>query len=701
MENENDIENINELNFKIFCVFINLYSFSKIFENKIKQTMQIKEEYFFIDSKGLDDLKKNFFYSELEQFFELHNLSKFKDNLDDKELFDLYQKSKYNNKILKEEEFNKYNRIINENITVKNDEFHFYKDFSLINLKTLDKMRKNNFYFDQNPKADIYIGNQNFIISLSSSELECIFCKDYDCFTDEYIIKYINSDYKNNAIKDITENGLQYYFNINKIDTNNYKPQIIYDSKISGNKIATVNSINSNKKKEIIESLNETIKNCYIEALNDSLKNAKRGENGELDAVGQIMENITETMKNNNNKIFLNDKINLKLEDIKYQTIVFKTILPKDGTIFFQNFDPDKRIGLVNFGNSCYINVVLQCLVNIPELVKFFFLQNKIPINLFQKPLSYALCLLANGLYRPINNNNNIITKYKPEFICNIIYNLNNNFTPTKPNDAKDLLIYIIERLHQELNENDPNQTNYYNIVESNDPLSHFVCYFTSNYNSIISNLFNWMMQVKRTCDNCKGQILNYQTYPYLILDLENTRRLVFEANHDKTIKSNKKIDNYENWVNEYYEEKENIPIDLIDCINFFNSKKVDFNFFCPYCNQFCKQISTNRIYSSPNIFIFILNRGKNNIHSVKMNYPPKLDLSDYIESNVCPKVYELIGVITHLGVSGPGGHFIAFCKSPLNDKWYRYNDDKVNEAEKFNIHNEGIAYILFYRYKK
>ena len=77
------------------------------------------------------------------------------------------------------------------------------------------------------------------------------------------------------------------------------------------------------------------------------------------------------------------------------------------------------------------------------------------------------------------------------------------------------------------------------------------------------------------------------------------------------------------------------------------------------------------------------------------MNYPPKLDLSDYIESNVCPKVYELIGVITHLGVSGPGGHFIAFCKSPINDKWYRYNDDKVNEAEKFNIHNEGIAYIL------
>ena len=83
------------------------------------------------------------------------------------------------------------------------------------------------------------------------------------------------------------------------------------------------------------------------------------------------------------------------------------------------------------------------------------------------------------------------------------------------------------------------------------------------------------------------------------------------------------------------------------------------------------------------------------------MNYPPTLELSEYIELNSCPNTYELIGVITHLGVSGPGGHFIAYCKSPIDEKWYKYNDDKVTEADKFNIYNEGVAYILFYRYKK
>ena len=82
------------------------------------------------------------------------------------------------------------------------------------------------------------------------------------------------------------------------------------------------------------------------------------------------------------------------------------------------------------------------------------------------------------------------------------------------------------------------------------------------------------------------------------------------------------------------------------------------------------------------------------------MNYPPTIDLSKEIESIKCPTYYELIGVITHLGLSGPNGHFLAFCKNPIDGNWYKYNDDKVSPAENHNIHNEGVAYILFYSSK-
>ena len=61
---------------------------------------------------------------------------------------------------------------------------------------------------------------------------------------------------------------------------------------------------------------------------------------------------------------------------------------------------------------------------------------------------------------------------------------------------------------------------------------------------------------------------------------------------------------------------------------------------------------------------------------------------------------YDLYGVITHIGQSGPNAHFIASCKSPVNNKWYRYNDSIVSQID--NIQNDvidfGTPYILFYQ---
>ena len=36
-----------------------------------------------------------------------------------------------------------------------------------------------------------------------------------------------------------------------------------------------------------------------------------------------------------------------------------------------------------------------------------------------------------------------------------------------------------------------------------------------------------------------------------------------------------------------------------------------------------------------------------------------------------------------------------------MDGKWYKYNDETVTEADNFNVHNEGIAYILFYNMVK
>jgi len=85
---------------------------------------------------------------------------------------------------------------------------------------------------------------------------------------------------------------------------------------------------------------------------------------------------------------------------------------------------------------------------------------------------------------------------------------------------------------------------------------------------------------------------------------------------------------------------------------------------------------------------------------NVKLFFDEIIDITDFVlQKEKCKIIYNLYGVITHIGESGPNAHFIASCKSPIDNKWYRYNDSIVNPIE--NLQKEiidfGTPYILSY----
>ena len=75
--------------------------------------------------------------------------------------------------------------------------------------------------------------------------------------------------------------------------------------------------------------------------------------------------------------------------------------------------------------------------------------------------------------------------------------------------------------------------------------------------------------------------------------------------------------------------------------------------------------------------------------------------ITQFVLQKETPQIlYNLYGVISHLGDSGPNAHFVASCKSPVNGRWYRYNDamvTSINNVTK-DVLEFGIPYILFYQ---
>ena len=147
----------------------------------------------------------------------------------------------------------------------------------------------------------------------------------------------------------------------------------------------------------------------------------------------------------------------------------------------------------------------------------------------------------------------------------------------------------------------------------------------------------------------------------------------------------------------------QNNIVSLDECF-FYNQKTEYFTGqnknYCNLCKQTCDSVYSSKISISPNVLVIILNRGKGNIYDVKLNFKENIDITQFVLEKDRPRIiYSLYGVITHLGQGGPNAHFVASCKSPIDKKWYRFNDaiiSPITDVQK-EVIEFGTPYILFY----
>ena len=117
---------------------------------------------------------------------------------------------------------------------------------------------------------------------------------------------------------------------------------------------------------------------------------------------------------------------------------------------------------------------------------------------------------------------------------------------------------------------------------------------------------------------------------------------------------------------------------------------------YCQLCKKTGNSIYQEGIYMLPNYLIIVLNRGRGNIFKCKVDIPLNFNSTNYSTKTI-NNIYELVGIVSHFGESGMGGHFIAFCKHSIDNKWRCYNDSTVVECQNDYL-TKGTPYILFYK---
>ena len=328
--------------------------------------------------------------------------------------------------------------------------------------------------------------------------------------------------------------------------------------------------------------------------------------------------------------------------------------------------------GLQNIGATCYMNATLQCLAHVNVLVSFMLKEKDII-----RKYSYKN-KLANSFLEVLENlwQNNNLKDFAPHKFKQLISNMNPLFAGVQANDSKDLVLFLLETMHDELNKVKNKKQNNETVDQYSfeNSFKSFTLYFQQNFQSVISDNFYGMYDSIMKCLNCNIVTHNIQCYNILIIPLEEVRKFKNRPQKLVTIRE----------CFEYYQKPEYMT----------GQNQI----YCNRCKQMANSVNSSFLIVGPKLLVINLNRGKGLQFNIKLDFDEYINISDFIYFKSTPTKYKLIGVVTHFGPSGMSGHFIAFCNSFMDNKWYRYNDSLVTPSSFQDAKNTGVPYILFYQ---
>ena len=333
--------------------------------------------------------------------------------------------------------------------------------------------------------------------------------------------------------------------------------------------------------------------------------------------------------------------------------------------------------GLKNIGSTCYMNATLQCLLHVSELIVYFMndsldyvkgKSNNLNPKTNKKSSNSFFSFLGFG---DSYDDSSYDRAFAPKDFKRTLGIYNPQFQKFEANDSKDLILYLLQTMHDELNYygNRNQRLNYvpnqYNIYET---YNHFIANYNMNNFSKISLLFYGTYKNTTTCTICKKELYNFQKFEFISFGMYYYNRKKFNI-----------LDGF----------RDNSSPTML---------KGDNKFLCNSCGGLQEAQTTCKIFEPPQKLLINIDYGKNKKYQpTAIEFSEEIDITEFVDFNFQQKIiYKIIGVCTHYGHSGSYGHYVAFCRNRENDKWYEFNDSFCSECNKREIYR-GSPYLLLY----